>query len=98
MTARISFIRERGNFTKVVIERAGNTQATNPQLNALHALTVEEWVNFAHPRNTDRPTLGFINSPTLTQLWTTRDRERHVRAEIERIEAAQRPRQRRRNR
>ncbi|MGM1018001.1 MAG: hypothetical protein ACQEW8_10735 [Actinomycetota bacterium] len=84
MSARIRFIRER-NFTKVIIDRPLDAPATAAQLAALHSLTIGEWVAFAHPRNGTRPTLGFINSPTLTQLWTTRDRERHVRKEIDRI-------------
>lgn len=85
MTARISFIREQRKFTKVIIDRPLDQPATARQLEALHALTVEEWIYFAHPSNGVRPTLGFINSATVTQLWTTRDRENHVRNRIDRI-------------
>lgn len=80
----VQLIRER-NFTKVVIQRPTDQPATPRQMDKLHALTVEEWIEFAHPRNTERPTLAFINSPTLTQFWTTPDREQHVRNRIERI-------------
>lgn len=96
MTAQIQFIRERRNFTKVVIDRSFDEPATNAQLAALHDLTIAEWIEFAHPKNGPRPTLGFINSPTLTQLWTTRAREEHVRAEINRIHGVKRARSRRR--
>lgn len=98
MNAHIQFIRERGHFTKVVIDRPFEEPATNAQLAALHDLTIAEWIEFAHPKNGPRPTLGFINSPTLTQLWTTRDREEYVRAEINRIHGVKRPRSRQRRR
>lgn len=98
MTARIQFIRDRRKFTKVVIDRPFDEPATNSQLAAFHDLTIAEWIEFAHPKNGPRPTLGFINSPTLTQFWTTRDREGLVRAEINRIQGTKRPRSRRRER
>ncbi len=98
MTARIQFIRERRNFTKVIIDRPVSETATPAQLDALRDLTVAEWIAFAHPRNGARPTLTFINSPTLTQLWTTRDREAFVRDEIDRIHGMNRRRPRRRRR
>lgn len=98
MTAQIQFIRERHLFTKVIIDRPLDEPATNAQRAALHDLTVAEWIEFAHPKNGPRPTLGFINSPTLTQLWTTRDREQHVRAEIDRIHGVKRSRPRRKRR
>lgn len=94
MNAQVRFIRERHLFTKVIIDRPFDAPATNAQLAAFHDLTVAEWIEFAHPKNGPRPTLGFINSPTLTQLWTTRDREELVRAEINRIHGVKRRRSR----
>lgn len=89
----VQFIRER-KYTKVIIQRSTDQPATPRQMEKLHTLTVEEWIEFAHPRNTERPTLGFINSPTLTQFWTTPDREQHVRRRIERIHGRRRRRTR----
>ncbi|MGO1266919.1 MAG: hypothetical protein ACTMIY_09840 [Microbacterium gubbeenense] len=82
---KITFAREYRKFTKVTIDRPLDQPATPKQLEALHTLTVEEWIEFAHPRNGARPKLAFINSPTLTQLWTTQEREQHVRNRINRI-------------
>lgn len=76
----------RRKLVRITIDRWPVLDGTANQCSAIRDLAIQEWTKHVTVRTGRRESTAFLDSPSIWEFWTLREREQIVLAEIDRIE------------